>query len=216
VEGGAGGELSLSLEVRLRPGESAQLLALTGAAATREDAEALARRYGSGEGVGAGAGAGAEPVFGAAEERVRNLLADLRIPQGWARRIPALTGQLLFGAGAAAAAAPAALTAQRQAGLEGAAPLALGWGEAAEPLAAAVAMASYWRRQAVPVDLLVLAPSALQAETLRELARAPARKWLGRTVVAAPGELAADVVARVRTGARVLFDGELAEAVAGV
>jgi len=53
-----------------------------------------------------------------------------------------------------------------------------------------VAIAGYWRRQGLAVDLLVLAAEGADANAFRELARAPVPKALGRTLVLEERELA--------------------------
>lgn len=212
--GGAGRALGLSREVVVRAGESAELLALAGAAASREDAESLIRRY--------SAGATAANAFPAAAERVRNLLADLRIPQGWSRRIPSLTGALVFGVSDAPAASPwrgaeaadRALAVLRELGLDGALPLVLAESGERESTAAAVALGTYWRRQGLAVDVLLLLPDEPTAESWREPTRTRRGGPLGRTVAAVAEDVPEEVRAFARATARLTFDPALVAAAA--
>ena len=194
--------------VELRPGESTRLVTVLAAADARDDAEALARRY-------APPLAGVD-AFNHAQERARNLLADLRIPAGWVGHIPALTGELLFGgspsAGAAAIRETSGQAALRALGVAGPAPLVLADTADRSLAAAAVAIAGYWRRQGLAVDLLVLAAEGADANAFRELARAPVPKALGRTLVLEERELAPGMRAFVRAAARVRFDAAQAQA----
>ncbi len=199
---------SLRRVMELRPGESARYVAVLAAASARDDAEVLARRY-------AAPLAGAE-AFNHAAERARNLLADLRIPAGWTRHIPVLTGELLFGGSqpgdAQATRDAAGEAALRELGVTAAAPLALADTAERGLAAAAIAVAAYWRRQGLPVDLLVLADGDADAGVFRELARVPAPRGLGTTVVVAASELTPAVTTFARAAARVRFDAAQARA----